>query len=151
MIRLSRQIADQITSLSHAPAARLMAPMIAIAIEAQPAIAVAEKLATCLQANGLPAIASGDMNIYDGSLQLLVLSTAAPRRIEECLVLAGLPHRQLDIDAHTAPGRITAIYEAELDRQRVRVATSHDAAAEAQAAHAAPPVGLYHEPEASTC
>lgn len=149
MIRLSRQIADQITSLVHAPVARRMAAMIAIAIEAQPAIAAAEKLATCLQANGLPASAHADMDIYDGTLHLLVLSTAAPRRIEEAMILAGLPHRQLDIDVHD--GRISAMYEADIDRQRVRIATSHDSGAAEAHTHAAPPAGLYQEPEATTC
>lgn len=149
MIRLSRQIADQITSLVHAPVARRMAAMIAIAIEAQPAIAAAEKLATCLQANGLPASAHADMDIYDGTLQLLVLSTAAPRRIEEALILAGLPHRQ--IGGEKSAGRTKAIYEANIDRQRVRIATSHDIGTVEAHTHAAPPAGLYQEPEAMTC
>lgn len=149
MPRLSRQIASQIASLTNAAAARLITPLIAIAIEAQPAIAAAEKLATCLQANGLPASANVDVDIYAGSLQLLVLTTAAPRRVEEALILAGLPHQQIASDHDNA--RITALYEAELDRQRVRIAISHDAAADAAPANTAPPVGLYHEPEALTC
>jgi hypothetical protein len=144
MPRLSRDIASQIAGLSNAAAARLITPLITIAIEAHPAIAAAEKLATALQAHGLPACASGDIDIYDGTLQLLVMSTAAPHRIEETLAIAGLPHQQLANDQGS--DRITALYEVELDHQRVHIAISHDAAAPDPAAQ--PPVGLYHEPEA---
>lgn len=140
METLHHQIAAQIAE--HANDPQRVFSLVAIALQAAPAIAAAADIETLLKSHR--HIAAARANIEGEAIELAIYSTATPDALAETFTIAGLSWHRVDDDPAQDEDHESALFEIAWHRQPVRVFTSHP---RQTATGTAPPIGLYHEME----